>query len=58
MNVNHFTLDYPLFTVLNETEIELVCESKYLSDYRKGGEMIFLRFFRNFRKFSIFINFQ
>ena len=38
VNVNTFSLDYPIFSCLNEKENTLLLESKYLSEYRKGGK--------------------
>ena len=38
INVNTFSLDYPIFSCLNEKENEILLESKYLSEYKKGGK--------------------
>lgn len=45
-NMNTFSLDYPIFSSLRDKEHEILLESKYLSEYRKGG-----KFSNNFIKF-------
>lgn len=39
VNLNTFSLDFPIFACLNKKENDILIESRYLSDYRKGGNV-------------------